>query len=173
MIHAGYFSAVTTVGRHHRILESELHAFIDDATHRTSLWMRPLRIMLIDDTVDYGQLFLDYFEENELTNVKFASSGFSAGFAVSTFDPDVVLLDIQMPGLSGIEVRQMLSSREEHRNVPILAVSGIDMNRERVDWANLGFNGFVDKLVPFSGWLAYLRPWVPTGPWNKLGLYSD
>jgi DNA-binding response OmpR family regulator len=83
------------------------------------------RIVIVEDNTLIAKLY-----ENKLLaeghTVKVASNG-TAGFElIKEFKPDVVLLDLMLPGMSGVEVIQGLRKNWEFTNVPILAYSGGD-----------------------------------------------
>ena len=69
----------------------------------------PLRILLVDDEQPARDLLREYLEElPEALVVGECSNGFEAVKAISSLEPDLVLLDIQMPKLNGFEVLELL-----------------------------------------------------------------
>ena len=83
--------------------------------------MPPPRVLIADDVPEILQLLHDYFTAQGYA-VATAETGIEALDAVSTFQPDVILLDIRMPGLSGMRVFDAI--RRAGLTVPVIAVSG-------------------------------------------------
>jgi len=67
--------------------------------------------------------------------------------------PDVLLLDLDLPGISGIEVAREIRRRDKWRQLPIIVVTASVMKRERVQAEEAGCNRFIEK--PFD--IALLR----------------
>jgi CheY-like chemotaxis protein len=68
--------------------------------------------------------------------------------ALKQFDterPDLVLLDIQMPGLDGYSVLQTIRSRPVASSIPVVALTGSAMNGDKEKALQLGFNAYLAK----------------------------
>jgi CheY-like chemotaxis protein len=90
-----------------------------DAMSRTT---RPLgRVLVVDDEPHVRGLLQEVLRELGYV-VKDVAGGAEALDVVATFEPDLVLLDLKMPGMSGIEVLEHL--RREHRKLPVVILSG-------------------------------------------------
>jgi two-component system cell cycle response regulator DivK len=61
--------------------------------------------------------------------------------------PDLVLMDIQLPGLDGIETLNRMRSDEATASIPVLALTALAMNRDRARFLAAGFDGYVSKPV--------------------------
>jgi CheY-like chemotaxis protein len=71
---------------------------------------------------------------------------------------DVVLMDIHMPGLSGIEaVAQLRESPGPERNTPVIALTADVFTRRPEEYRALGFNDFVSKPILVSGLLDAIK----------------
>ena len=79
------------------------------------------RVLVVDDEPNVGATLQDILTELGYT-VKHALSGAEALRLAPIFEPDVILLDLQMPGMSGVEVLDHL--RRDHRGVPVVILSG-------------------------------------------------
>jgi DNA-binding NarL/FixJ family response regulator len=73
---------------------------------------------------------------------------------VSTFQPDVVLMDIDMPGINGIEGLKLL--RQANNNVKILMLTVFDDNKNVFEAIRGGANGYILKKTPPSRLLEYI-----------------
>lgn len=85
------------------------------------------------------QLRLDGFE------VVSAESGHDALLAFEANEPDVVVLDVMLPGMSGLEVLRWIRSRS---SVPILLLTGMSDNQHKVEGLDQGADDYITK--PFS-----------------------
>lgn len=100
------------------------------------------RILLIDDdpfsyeTVE-AQLFSDGYE------LLFRNNGFDAVKQVSSVAPDVILLDLMMPGVNGFEVCQQIKSTPQLEHIPIILFSALD----GVDNVAAGFAAGADEFL--------------------------
>jgi CheY-like chemotaxis protein/anti-sigma regulatory factor (Ser/Thr protein kinase) len=106
----------------------------------------PRRVMIVDDNCDAAQtlaLLLSY--DGYATHV--ACDGHMALQTFSDFDPDVVLLDIGMPGMDGYEVARRLRARRDGRRAKIIAVTGWGQESDRQLSLQAGFDHHVVKPV--------------------------
>lgn len=104
--------------------------------------LRSLRVLLVEDDETTRALLATVLGTFGAA-VTSASSATDAEAALLTFEPEILITDIEMPGNDGISLLQLLRSRRA--GLPAIAVSGYadDASRERVLAA--GFNGFVAK----------------------------
>lgn len=106
----------------------------------------PLRVLVVDDEEDFL----------ELTRIFLESSGFmvecarAAGEAVARAvrsPPDVILLDILLPGCDGIEILEILRSEPETHEVPVLACTALGQRDSGPLLVQAGFDGMVSKPI--------------------------
>ncbi len=71
--------------------------------------------------------------------------------------PAVVLLDIKMPKLDGIEVLKSIRESEEYRCLPIVMLTSSQMESDVVNSYDLGANGFVIKPIDFTEFVRAIR----------------
>jgi DNA-binding response OmpR family regulator len=95
-------------------------------SHRTSLGprARPLRALVVEDAADSRELFASEMETAGFV-VAQASSGEAALGLVRAFQPDVIVLDLMLPGINGFGVARAVRSYANHRQVAILAVTAL------------------------------------------------
>jgi diguanylate cyclase (GGDEF)-like protein len=89
-----------------------------------------------------------------------AASGADALEMVSTNRVDAVLLDVMMPGMSGIETLRRLRQSRSASDLPIIMVTANDTSRDVVEALDLGANDYVTKPVDFAVALARIRTQV-------------
>ena len=78
-------------------------------------------------------------------NVLTASNGNEAISTAKSHQPDVVLMDIQMPGLDGHEALEALRADPKTSHIPVIAVTGNAMPHDLRKINDAGFNGVVNK----------------------------
>ena len=134
-VNSGELKASRTPGGHYRILKEDLEDFIIKKK------MYPLvhnnysnkRILIVDDDLQVQKLFTIMLSSKKY-EIETASSGFQAGAKVVKFKPDLILLDLFMPEMSGFEVCKQIKKGPETSQIKILALTGYDskVNRERI-----------------------------------------
>ncbi|MEX2421837.1 MAG: response regulator [Actinomycetota bacterium] len=83
---------------------------------------RPIRVLVVDDNAGFRESLLTLLEAGHLQVVGEAGSGDEALHLIATSEPDVVLMDVRMPTMDGIEATRLLKS--DHPEVGVVALSG-------------------------------------------------
>ena len=130
----GMLKAEVTPGGHRRYMLQEVKRFA--RSHGIALQLEDnenLRILIVDDEPQWRELMLDILKDcgNEVV-VETAADGFEAGHKVAGFRPHVVLLDLMMPGIDGVQVCQAIKSDPETSSARVICISGfIDETNEK------------------------------------------
>jgi two-component system response regulator len=120
--------------------------------------MNPGRILLVEDNPDDVALTLRALKTHNITNeVVVAEDGVQAldylfgaeGSAASVEEPAVVLLDLKLPKINGLEVLQRIRADERTRLMPVVILTSSDEERDVIDGYSLGANSYVRKPVDF------------------------
>jgi DNA-binding response OmpR family regulator len=120
--------------------------------------LRSLRIVIAEDDRDTA-LSLTMILGDEGHDTRTVSSGRNVMGAVIDFDPDVVLLDINMPGLSGWEVARTIRSRRGNERPMIIGISGeYTQGADRILSEILGLNHYLVKPYDPKTLLALIAP---------------
>ena len=114
------------------------------------------KILVVDDTSASLRLLTDILKE-EGYEVRSAISGELALRAATSNPPDLVLLDIRMPGMDGYEVCQRLKAEPTTRDVPVIFVSAVSETDEKVRGFALGAVDFVTKPYQRDELMARVR----------------
>ena len=104
-------------------------------------------ILVVDDTLASLKLLTEILTA-EGYEIHPADSGELALASVASNPPEVILLDIRMPGMDGFEVCRRLKARPESREIPVLFISATTDQAERVEGLRLGAVDFIAK--PFQ-----------------------
>lgn len=122
--------------------------------------MEPLRCLLVVDD-DHDILFsLQDALEMEGYRVATAASGREALEALREgLRPDLILLDLMMPDVSGWAFRAWQRSQEEFSDIPVIIVSGQGLSASEV--SRLGVNGYLPKPLDLDALLSTVARFVP------------
>jgi DNA-binding NarL/FixJ family response regulator len=117
---------------------------------------RPARILIVDDE----PLNVDYLAQ-ELESSGFiaetADNGLEALERVAAAPPDLVLLDVMMPGMDGISVLRTLKDDPETRLIPVVLMTALNAVEDRVRGIEAGADDFLSKPVDDRELLARIR----------------
>ena len=80
-------------------------------------------------------------------NLRTANDGQSALDSIAEQRPDLVLLDLMMPGIDGYEVIRRVRANEETTDLPIVILSALNSNDDITKGFNLGANDFITKPI--------------------------
>ena len=103
------------------------------------------RVLVVDDEESVREVLKTFLNERGYV-VAEAASGPLAIASMDSFRPDIVLLDIRMPGMDGIEVLQRL--KERRKDIPVLMVTATDDEDIARQAIRLGASDYITK--PFS-----------------------
>ena len=107
---------------------------------------REYRLLVVDDTPLNVKLLADLLAASGYA-VDTAASGEEGLAKVASFGPDLVLLDVMMPGMSGYEVCRRLRAAPETEALPIVLVTALDPGEERIKGLEAGADDFLSKPV--------------------------
>ena len=118
--------------------------------------MRTAKILVVDDTPRNVKLLEDVLTVKGYAVVT-AASGAEALGKVDSERPDLVLLDVVMPGMSGYEVCRKIRENPATEMLPVVMVTALDPNLERVKGIEAGADDFLTKPINQAELLARIR----------------
>lgn len=104
------------------------------------------RVLVVDDILANVRL-LEAKLAAEYFDVVTAMNGVDALDAASRTSPDIVLLDVMMPGLDGIEVCRRIKANPATQHIPVIMVTALDQPEDRVRGLEAGADDFLTKPV--------------------------
>ena len=113
---------------------------------RTSISIKSSRILVVDDTPANLDLFSQILE-SEGYQVSFATNGKDALKLASLDKPDLILLDIMMPDMDGIETCRQMKQLRDIREVPVIFITAKTDRKDVVDGFSVGAVDFITKPV--------------------------
>jgi adenylate cyclase len=114
------------------------------------------RILVVDDTPHNVKLLADIFSARGHTVIT-AESGHEALERIREDAPSLVLLDVVMPGMDGYEVCRKIREQPETQLLPVVMVSALDPEEERVKAIEAGANDFIAKPIKTAEVIARVR----------------
>ena len=116
----------------------------------------PGKILIVDDE-SAARLALATLLRREGFEVSEVRDGASALAHCASFRPDLVLLDILMPGIDGFEVCRRIKAVPETRLTPVVLITGLSATEDRIQGINAGADDFLSKPIDFNELLARSR----------------
>ncbi len=145
--------AFTTPGGHRRVRREDLILFMTKfgMPVPAELAQRPSLIMIVDDEKE----ILDLLEEliksgDDEVSITKAESGVEALLMIGEKKPDLLILDIMMPGMNGYEICQKLKSSPGTQDIKIIAISGDRSATVRERILNAGADLFFTKPLKMA-----------------------
>jgi len=77
--------------------------------------------------------------------------------------PDLILMDIQLPGMSGIEALKALRADRATAGIPVIAITASVMQQDRQEIMKAGFDGFIEKPINLRGLLDAVQKSIQAG----------
>jgi CheY-like chemotaxis protein len=106
------------------------------------------RVLVVDDEPEVGDLVKDALSTRHPFDIKIAMDGFTAGRMMLDVLPDLVILDLMLPGVNGFDVCKQIRADEALRASKILAVTGYDTPENIKKIMDAGADAYLTK--PFD-----------------------
>ena len=108
--------------------------------------LRDARVLVVDDNIDNVELLLAVLQQAGYRNVRWTTDAFAVESMHRRDRYDLILLDMQMPGMDGLDVIKALRNIEENAYVPVLAITA--NSSYKIDALQAGARDFISK--PFD-----------------------
>lgn len=102
------------------------------------------KIALIEDNVVISQMYRMKFE-NEGFDVQLATNGEDGVALVKEFNPDIILLDLQMPVMGGAEALRKIRADESSKNIPVIILTNLGEEESPKELASLNIHSYIVK----------------------------
>ncbi|MCL4472988.1 MAG: response regulator [Actinobacteria bacterium] len=107
--------------------------------------MKP-KVLLVEDNQMNSRL-VEYVLERDGFDVRVMDSAEEAVQAAGDDPPDVILMDIQLPGMDGLEATRRLKGKESTASIPILAITAHAMRGDEERILAAGCEGYISKPI--------------------------
>lgn len=105
------------------------------------------KILLVDDEKDIIDLLKYNLEKEKEFSIEIAYDGKEALNKVESFNPDIILLDIMMPGMNGLEVCRLLKSDVETSHIPVVFLTAKENEIDEILGLELGADDYIQKPI--------------------------
>jgi DNA-binding response OmpR family regulator len=116
--------------------------------------MEGLKVLLVDDEEEFAATLAERLELRGF-QVATANDGEEALRLVQTDPPEVVVLDVRMPGLGGMDVLRKM--RSDHAHIPVILLTGLGSTTEGIEGMRLGAFDFLMKPVQIEALIEKIR----------------
>ena len=120
------------------------------------------RVLVVEDNGRNMKLFRDVLQASGYRTLE-ATTGAGAVQLVIEHRPDLVLMDIQLPDIDGVEALDRLRGDERTASVPVLALTAQAMEGDRERFLAAGFDGYLSKPVNVAEFIATVKRYCEHG----------
>jgi len=122
--------------------------------------MAKKKVMIVDDELDFLRIVRLNLEQTGKYEVLTLSSAKYIISQVDVFKPDIILLDILMPGIKGIEACEMLNKDPVGTRIPIIVLSALDKRIDKLKAYKVGVVGYLVKPIEKEKLIANIEKWL-------------
>ena len=120
-------------------------------------------ILVIEDNV--SNMTLAVFLLKSAGHTVLTAADAEAGLALARErHPDLILMDIQLPGMDGLEATQLLKAAEATRAIPVIALTALAMKGDEQRIRAAGCDGYIAKPLSYQSFLAVVAEHLPAAP---------
>jgi len=116
-------------------------------------------ILVVEDNELNKKLFRDLLEANGYVALHTADA-MEVMDITRKHKPDLILMDIQLPEVSGLEVTRWLKNDPELKHIPVIAITAFAMKGDEEKIRAGGCEGYIAKPISVSGFLATIRSFL-------------
>jgi two-component system cell cycle response regulator DivK len=114
------------------------------------------QILVVEDNEKNMKLFCDVLQATGYRTLE-ATTGEEAVALAAEHSPDLVLMDIQLPDIDGVEALRRLRADGRTASVPVLALTAQAMDGDRERFLAAGFDGYLSKPVDVADFVSVVR----------------
>ncbi|OGR56470.1 MAG: hypothetical protein A2X36_11150 [Elusimicrobia bacterium GWA2_69_24] len=149
-VNKGKLKAHCTPGGHRRIPLADLLAFMErfDMPIPEDLMQRAKRILIVEDDPPVQRMLLRTLSSLPGVEIQTCVGGLEALMAIGKEAPDLIILDIRIPQVNGLEVCRVLKSSEQTKPIMIVAITGEPLPAQTEALLKDLADGFFQKPLP-------------------------
>lgn len=129
---------------------------------RDMLRKMPKKVLIVEDNELNMKLFTDLLDAHGY-ETRQTREGLKAISIARSFKPDLILMDIQLPEVSGLEVTKWLKDDEALADIPVIAVTAFAMKGDEKRIRDGGCEDYIAKPITVSSFLAKVRKFAEAG----------
>ena len=104
------------------------------------------RVLIVEDNGKNMKLVRDVLQATGYSTLEATTGEEAVGLALSQA-PALVLMDVQLPGIDGVEALERLRQNERTASIPVLALTAQAMSGDRERFLEAGFDGYLSKPI--------------------------
>lgn len=120
------------------------------------------KVLIVEDNALNMRLFSDLLEASGYETLQCTDGGKAAALAVAE-KPDLIIMDIQLPEVSGLDITRWLKDDERTAGIPVLAVTAFAMRTDEVLVREAGCEGYLSKPIQVRSFLKTVDDLMPKG----------
>jgi two-component system, cell cycle response regulator DivK len=128
---------------------------------------RPKTILIVEDNEHIQRIFHDLLEAHGYKVVQ-TRNGMEAVTLAREYRPDLILMDIQLPEVSGLEITKWIKEDDDLKSVPIIAVTAFAMQGEEAAVRQAGCEAYLAKPVSMASFLGAVEQFLPSAGGPRL-----
>jgi two-component system response regulator ResD len=109
--------------------------------------MPPKSILVVDDEITIREVVRRYLER-EGFKVREAADGYACLDALAEYTPDLIVLDLMLPGIDGLTITRQLRMNPKHKAIPIIMLTAKGETNDRIRGLDIGADDYIAK--PFA-----------------------
>jgi two-component system cell cycle response regulator DivK len=126
------------------------------------------RVLVVEDNELNLKLFCDLLRAHDFA-AEPVKDGREAVARARAFEPDLIVMDIQMPYVTGLELIQQMKLDQQLRSIPIMAVTAYAGHEDEERIRAAGANAYVSKPISLARFMEEVRGLVPANPSPLVG----
>jgi len=118
------------------------------------------KVLIVEDNALNMRLFSDLLEASGYETLQCTDGGKAAALAVEE-QPDLIIMDIQLPEVSGLDITRWLKDDERTASIPVLAVTAFAMRTDELLVREAGCEGYLSKPIQVRSFLKTVDDLMP------------
>ncbi|MFK5893485.1 MAG: response regulator, partial [Pseudomonadota bacterium] len=124
------------------------------------LYYPKINLLLVEDNITNQEVAKAILEETKM-NIDIANNGYEAVEKIRENNYDLVLMDIQMPKMDGLEATTIIRQDSKYDNLPIIAMTAHALQKDKDECKKVGMNDYIAKPFVVDEFFVTLKKWLP------------
>jgi len=126
-------------------------------------------VLIVEDNELNMKLFRDLLEAHKINTIE-TRDGLNVVEIARAEKPDLILMDIQLPEISGLDVTKMLKADEDLEHIPVIAVTAFAMKGDEQKIREGGCEDYISKPISVTHFIEVIQKYLtPSSPDQKAG----
>ncbi len=128
----------------------------------------PAQVLIVEDNELNMKLFNDLLEAHGYATIKTRDGRLAMDMA-REHKPDLVLMDIQLPEVSGLDIIRMLKADDDLKAIPVIAITAFAMKGDEDKIRGSGCEDYISKPISVMGFITTVRKYLEPKPAEDAG----